>query len=172
MGGAVKKIIEFPIKVVSKALSWIMPQPEIPEFGETDFDSFEKGILLNKQSNDANIPVVYGERLLGGTRVFLETSGTDNEFLYMALVLCEGEINSIEEITERCLYNFIVDEGLESASGTNGHYRAQHAEAEWLHKKCEEFQLWEDSIVLAASSSSLTLSAQKLDVFWRSIIYR
>ena len=75
MGGAVKKIIEFPIKVVSKALSWVMPQPEIPEFGETDFDSFEKGILLNKQSNDANIPVVYGERLLGGTRVFLETSG-------------------------------------------------------------------------------------------------
>ena len=98
MGGAVKKIVEFPIKVVSKALSWIMPQPEIPEFGETDFDSFEKGILLNKQSNDANIPVVYGERLLGGTRVFLETSGTDNEFLYMALVLCEGEINSIEQI--------------------------------------------------------------------------
>ena len=98
MGGAVKKIVEFPIKVVSKALSWIIPQPEIPEFGETDFDSFEKGILLNKQSNDANIPVVYGERLLGGTRVFLETSGTDNEFLYMALVLCEGEINSIEQI--------------------------------------------------------------------------
>ena len=98
MGGAVKKIIEFPIKVVSKALSWVMPQPEIPEFGETDFDSFEKGILLNKQSNDANIPVVYGERLLGGTRVFLETSGTDNEFLYMALILCEGEINSIEQI--------------------------------------------------------------------------
>ena len=98
MGGAVKKIVEFPIKVVSKALSWIMPQPEIPEFGETDFDSFEKGILLNKQSNDANIPVVYGERLLGGTRVFLETSGTDNEFLYMALILCEGEINSIEQI--------------------------------------------------------------------------
>jgi hypothetical protein len=98
MGGTVKKIVEFPIKVVSKALSWIMPQPEIPEFGETDFDSFEQGILLNKQSNDANIPVVYGERLLGGTRVFLETSGTDNEFLYMALILCEGEINSIEQI--------------------------------------------------------------------------
>jgi hypothetical protein len=98
MGGVVKKIVEFPIKVVSKALSWIMPQPEIPEFGETDFDSFEQGILLNKQSNDANIPVVYGERLLGGVRVFLETSGTDNEFLYMALILCEGEINSIEQI--------------------------------------------------------------------------
>jgi hypothetical protein len=98
MGGAVKKIVEFPIKVVSKALSWIMPQPEIPEFGETDFDSFEQGILLNKQSNDASIPVIYGTRLVGGTRVFMETSGTDNTYLYMAIVLGEGEINDITEI--------------------------------------------------------------------------
>jgi hypothetical protein len=28
----------------------------------------------------------------------LETSGTDNKYLYMAIVLAEGEINSIEEI--------------------------------------------------------------------------
>ena len=96
---AVTKIITAPIKIITKALSWIMPKPpEIPDFGTTDFDDFEQGILLNKQSNDANIPVVYGERLLGGTRVFLETSGTDNEFLYMAIILCEGEINSIEQI--------------------------------------------------------------------------
>jgi len=98
MGGVVKKVIEFPIKVVSKALSWLAPTPEIPEFGETDFDSFEKGILLNKQSNDSAIPVVYGTRMLGGTRVFVETSGTDNQYLYVALVLCEGEINDITEI--------------------------------------------------------------------------
>ena len=98
MGSTVKKIVEIPIKIVSKALSWLAPKPEIPEFGETDFDSFEKGILLNKQSNDASIPVVYGTRMLGGTRVFIETSGTDNQYLYVALVLCEGEINDITEI--------------------------------------------------------------------------
>ena len=28
-------------------------------------DNFEKGLLINKQSNDASIPVVYGERLVG-----------------------------------------------------------------------------------------------------------
>ena len=94
----VKKVVSAPIKIVSKALSWLAPQPQIPEFGETDFDQFEKGILVNKQSNDANIPIVYGERLIGGVRVFLQTSGTDNEFLYMALVLSEGEINAISEI--------------------------------------------------------------------------
>nr|BAR38480.1 phage tail protein [uncultured Mediterranean phage uvMED] len=85
---------------VSLFLSWILrPKvPEIEDFGTNEFDDFERGILLNKQSNDANIPVVYGERLIGGTRVFMETSGTDNTYLYMAIVLSEGEINSIEEI--------------------------------------------------------------------------
>jgi hypothetical protein len=117
MGGAVEtvtKVVKTAVPVVSKIfganpllslgatlfLSWALrPKvPDIPDFATNEFDEFEKGILLNKQSNDSNIPVVYGERLLGGTRVFVETSGTDNEFLYVALVLSEGEINSIEEI--------------------------------------------------------------------------
>ena len=84
--------------IFSKAISWLIPTPDIPDFGVGEFDDFERGILVNKQSNDASIPVVYGERLVGGTRVFLETSGTDNEFLYMALVMSEGEINAISEI--------------------------------------------------------------------------
>ena len=95
---AVTKIFKPVVKIFQKAISWLIPTPDIPDFGQSEFDDFEKGILLNKQSNDASIPVVYGERLIGGTRVFLETSGIDNEFLYMALVMCEGEINSIEEI--------------------------------------------------------------------------
>jgi len=81
-------------------ISWALrPKvPDTPDFATNSFDEFEKGILLNKQSNDSNIPVIYGERLVGGTRVFVESSGTDNEYLYIALVLSEGEINSIEEI--------------------------------------------------------------------------
>ena len=86
--------------VVSIGIAWLMrpKTPEQPDFGTNDFDNYEKGILLNKQSNDANIPVIYGERMIGGTRVFMETSGTDNEFLYMAIILSEGEINNITEI--------------------------------------------------------------------------
>ena len=97
---AVKKIVQAPIKIFTKAISWLTPKaPDLPDFGTNNFDDFEKGILLNKQSNDANIPVVYGERLIGGTRVFLDSGGgNDNQYLYMALVLSEGEINSIEEI--------------------------------------------------------------------------
>jgi len=95
---AVTKIISAPIKIVTKALSWLSPKIDLPDFGTSDFDDFEKGILLNKQSNDASIPVIYGTRLVGGTRVFMETSGTDNTYLYMAIVLSEGEINGITEI--------------------------------------------------------------------------
>ena len=85
---------------VTLFLAWVLrPKvPEIEDFGTNEFDDFERGILLNKQSNDANIPVIYGERLVGGTRVFMETSGTDNTYLYMAIVMSEGEINSIEEV--------------------------------------------------------------------------
>ena len=96
---SVTKIITAPIKILSKALSWVKPKPpEIPDFGTSEFDDYETGILLNKQSNDASVPVIYGTRLVGGTRVFMETSGTDNTYLYMAIVLGEGEINDITEI--------------------------------------------------------------------------
>jgi hypothetical protein len=95
----VKKAVKVVVKVVQKAISWLIPIPDIPDFGAGDFDEIEKGILLNKQSNDASIPVIYGERLIGGTRVFLDSGGgTSNQYLYMAIVMAEGEINSIEEI--------------------------------------------------------------------------
>ena len=95
----VKKVAKSVIKVVSNIISWIAPPPDNPDFGEGDLDNFETGVLLNKQTNDANIPVIYGERLVGGTRVFLDSGGgNSNQYLYMAIVMAEGEINSIEEI--------------------------------------------------------------------------
>ena len=95
---------------ISKAISWLAPKPEIPEFQQ---DTQAQGVLLNKQSNNANIPVVYGTRKVGGVRVFLETSGTDNQYLYGALVMCEGEINAITSI--------IVDDNTVTFSGSIAH---------------------------------------------------
>jgi len=80
---------------ISKAVSWLAPKPELPEFTQ---DAEASGVLVNKQSNNANIPVIYGTRKVGGTRVFLETSGSDNQYLYGAIVLAEGEINNITSI--------------------------------------------------------------------------
>lgn len=57
------------------------------------------GVLVNKESNIEAIPVIYGERRVGGTRVFVHTQGGEkNEYLYICLVLCEGEIQSISDI--------------------------------------------------------------------------
>ncbi len=119
MGGAVNTIIDKGKKSIGTvfsifsgnfnpyvalgvfAIGWLFSRsmkPDVPDFGTNDFEETERGILLNKQSNNACVPVVYGERLIGGTRVFIETSGTDNTYLYVALVLSEGEVNSIEEI--------------------------------------------------------------------------
>ena len=81
--------------IVQKVVSWFIDIPEIPDTPEVEEI---RGTQLNKQSNNAQIPVIYGERLVGGTRVFLETSGTDNTYLYGAMVLAEGEINAITEI--------------------------------------------------------------------------
>ena len=83
------------------AIGWLYfssRRPESPDFGDSDFNNFEKGILLNHQSNDMSIPVVYGTRKIGGVRCLVETSGSDNTYLYIGLVLCEGEIESIEKI--------------------------------------------------------------------------
>ncbi len=64
--------------------------------GQVDNDIL--GPLLNKDSGVGNLPVVYGERRVGGHRVFISTNGTDNTYLYVALAICEGQVNSIDKI--------------------------------------------------------------------------
>jgi len=91
-------IVSSITKVFTKFISWFIPVPEIPDFGNSAANQAAQGVLLNKQSNNSNIPVIYGTRLVGGTRVFLETSGADNQYLYGVLVLAEGEINGITSI--------------------------------------------------------------------------
>ena len=91
-------IVSSVTKVFTKFISWFIPTPEIPDFGNSAANQEAQGVLVNKQSNNANIPVIYGTRLVGGTRVFLETSGADNQYLYGVLVLAEGEINGITSI--------------------------------------------------------------------------
>ena len=111
------------------AIGWLYystRKPESPDFGDSDFNNFEKGILLNHQSNDMSIPVVYGIRKVGGTRVFVETSGTDNEFLYIGLVLCEGEIESVDKIyvddKEVTWSGALADDTLRTVDSSDGNF--------------------------------------------------
>jgi hypothetical protein len=84
--------------VVTTAISWVL-KPEPPKRNVQQQETAQ-GILVNKASNNTAIPVVYGKRQVGISRVFVESSGTDNNYLYMAGVLCEGGDNGIESIDE------------------------------------------------------------------------
>ena len=93
----ITKVFTTITSIVSTALSWLQPsKPKSPSFN-SNFESAQ-GVLVNKDSNDANIPIVYGLRQVGISRVFVESSGATNTNLYIAGVLCEGGDAGIESI--------------------------------------------------------------------------
>lgn len=55
-----------------------------------------RGVLLNTASTIDPIPVIYGTRRVGGTRVLTETSGSSNTYLHIIIVHAEGEIDGID----------------------------------------------------------------------------
>lgn len=57
-----------------------------------------QGILVNSQSNVDPIPVIYGRRRVGGTRVFIEVSGSNHEYLHIVVVLAEGPVAAIDNV--------------------------------------------------------------------------
>ena len=56
------------------------------------------GVTINNQGTNISIPVIYGRRKVGGTRVFVSSNGDKNSNLYIALTLCEGEIAGVEKL--------------------------------------------------------------------------
>ena len=87
------------ISIGIQIIGWLN-KPRMPDTPNMDNvpEQNAKGVLLNKQSANGPIPVIYGKRKVGGTLAFLETSGDDNEFLYMIIALCEGQVESCEKI--------------------------------------------------------------------------
>ena len=87
------------IQMAIMVISWLK-KPDIPDTPNLDGqpEQIAKGILVNKTSSNAPLPIIYGQRKIGGTAVFIETSGTDNEYLYMIMALCEGGVESCESI--------------------------------------------------------------------------
>ena len=115
MGGAVSSVVRAVSKVSSfwgkysgwfsaisigiQVISWLR-KPDVPDTPQMDTQAEQnaKGVLVNKQSANAPIPVIYGTRKIGGIISFIETSGTDNEYLYMIFTLSEGTNTSCEKI--------------------------------------------------------------------------
>ena len=72
---------------------------DVPDYNVTQNAQAENdGILINKVGTLEHIPVIYGKRKVGGPIVFLTTGGERNKYLYMAVVLCEGEIDGVERV--------------------------------------------------------------------------
>ena len=91
-----QSIIDVTVDTIGEVVSWFV---DIPDFDDQANAAAQyEGVLVNKQSNIAAIPVIYGQRKVGGTRVFIGSSGTDNIYLYMVLALSEGEIHSIGDV--------------------------------------------------------------------------
>ncbi len=61
-----------------------------------------RGQLVNKNSNSATIPVLYGQARIGGTRVFVDTvtegDRSKTNDLVMALVHCEGQTGPLDRL--------------------------------------------------------------------------
>ena len=99
IGKAISDVFDFTVDlvvdIVDSAIGFLTPEVDVPDFGELHADQNAKGVLVNKFSANSFIPVVYGTRKVGGNVIFLETSGADNQYLYMAIVLAEGEIDSV-----------------------------------------------------------------------------
>jgi len=110
--------VDFTVDLVGDVIGWLIPQPDIPDFSEQFAEQQSKGILVNKFTANGHIPIAYGTRKVGGNIVFLETSGADNQYLYMALLLSEGEIDSVQTL-------FVNDQQVTlSGALTNGTQRS------------------------------------------------
>lgn len=95
----------------------------------------DRGILVNKQSNNEPIPVVYGRRRLGGVRVFVETSdgsgGQGTNTLNMALVLSEGQTGDIHQLffNDTKVWDR-AEGGTASGNATNGYTLGGYVDSE------------------------------------------
>jgi len=110
---SITKVFSTVTSIVQSAISWLQPtKPSKNPSNQSTFESAQ-GVLVNKDSNDAQIPVIYGKRQVGISRVFVESSGSNNTYLYVAGVLCEGGDNGIQSIEE-----ILIDDKLVTWSGS------------------------------------------------------
>ena len=58
VGDFVRDVVDVVVDVVEDVIGWLVPQPDIPEFGDDYAEQQAQGILVNKFRSNASIPVV------------------------------------------------------------------------------------------------------------------
>lgn len=69
-----------------------------PKAKKSALASAAQGALLNTTGTVDAIPVLYGQRRVGGTLCFAEVAGNNNEHLHLIIAHCEGTIQAIDAI--------------------------------------------------------------------------
>lgn len=82
----------------------------------------DPGMLVNKNSNNEQIPVVYGERRVGATRTFMRSAAADgasgsNEYLHIVYTICEGPVEEISKIYFNDVEVWDVSTGISTSAG-------------------------------------------------------
>ena len=60
------------------------------QFGAQQGGSSIAAALVTKAGSGVSIPLIYGERRLSGSRVFIASDGDKNKYLHIVEALCEG----------------------------------------------------------------------------------
>ncbi len=91
----------------------------------------DSGFLINKTSNNGAIPIVYGDRRVGGVRVYVNTtneagvrSDTNNQFLHIIMAVAQGatgtDSNQIKDFVKVQFNNKEIWSG--SSAGSSGSF--------------------------------------------------
>ncbi len=109
--------------LIVAAAAWA--SSELTDSGDFDTSSLGDLNALKKttRSTTAPLPVVYGEKLVGGNDVFIEATGTDNKDLWIVQTLAEGECEGIAQVDS--VDQVFLDGKLPSEFGGNVSY--------WFH---------------------------------------
>ena len=86
-------------KVINSVMDFVLSpfMPKLPDGGQ-DAAAREQGVLIQRSGSTVAIPVVYGLRKVGGAIAFAETGSTNNQYLWVAYVFAEGQIEGLHEL--------------------------------------------------------------------------
>lgn len=79
----------YAVNTIAQAVG-IVPKPDTNTGA-----AMAQGLTTNTQSPVAAIPVIYGTRLVGGNFVYIGSSGADNAYLHLVMVIGEGVIKQV-----------------------------------------------------------------------------
>ena len=99
---AIGNVVKAVVDVVSSVVNFVI-QPFMGLFGGGMPDPGQEaqrqdGVLIQQQGSNVNIPVVYGMRKVGGIVTYAETGSSNNQYLWVAYVLSEGEVEGLREL--------------------------------------------------------------------------